>query len=86
MKNQALKAVVIFFYLLSFFCFGRDILAQNGEWAVFNKTNSGLPDNTVFSVKVDKEHVNAAKAALSRAPPRLPGKYLIEVENLKPSK
>ena len=45
-----------------------------------------INNQCIFSVKVDKEHVNAAKAALSRAPPRLPGKYLIEVENLKPSK
>lgn len=55
MKNQALNAVVIFFYLLSFYCFEGELLAQNGEWAVFNKQNSSLPDNTVFSVKVDKE-------------------------------
>lgn len=37
---------------------------------------------TVFSVKVDKEHVDVAKIALRMATPRMPGQYVIEVKEI----
>lgn len=37
----------------------------------------------VFSVSVDKENVNKAKAAMELAKPRLPGGYLINIKEIK---
>ena len=37
---------------------------------------------TVFSVKVDKEHVDAAKSALRMARPRMPGQFTIEIKEI----
>ena len=37
---------------------------------------------SIFSVKVNKENIETAKKAMAKAPPRLPGKYLIEVEQI----
>ena len=38
---------------------------------------------TVFSVKVEKENVNHAKAALKKATPRMPGTFSINIVELK---
>ena len=38
---------------------------------------------TVFSVKVDKENIDHAKAALKKAMPRMPGQFSINIINMK---
>ena len=37
----------------------------------------------LFSVKVEKESINKAKTALKKATPRLPGKYSIDIVEIK---
>ncbi len=41
---------------------------------------------SIFSVKVNEENINVAKAALKKACPRLPGRYSIAIKKLEPVK
>jgi len=40
-------------------------------------------NQTVFSVKVTKENINHAKVALKKATPRMPGRFTINVQEIK---
>lgn len=40
-------------------------------------------NSPIFSIKVDKENIDAAKSALKKAPPRLPGTYSIQIKEIK---
>ena len=40
-------------------------------------------DQTLFSIKVEKENVDKAKVALNKARPRMPGKFSINIVEIK---
>ena len=60
---------------------------QTGMQLAFGRTIGvavQLKKNQVlFSVFVNKEHLEKAKTALQRAPSRLPGKYSVELVEIK---
>ena len=60
---------------------------QTGMQLAFGRTvgvSAQLKKNqSLFSVFVNKENLEKAKTALKRAPARLPGKYSVELVELK---